>query len=281
MKSRYKIAEAARPRFRSAFKNALREAFDDAALAKVATALRDGHVEQAIAVVMDDASWAEFGAAVHRAYGEVLQRSAASAIAGLPKARVHKAKSPEPPPRFGEDWVKERSAELVADVTTQQRQALREIILDGYQREVQPKDIVDDIRDTVGLLPRELIAVDNRRQLHLDAGMNEDDADTLADDYAEELLEMRADRIAQTETVATEAQGRREAWSWAQEAGIISPQAVRVWVASDGACDECLAMDGETAPINGEYAGGEQIPMHPWCYCVEAIDENPEPEDDE
>lgn len=262
---------------------------DEATLGRVEAALERGDAHAAADVLMEDESWATFERLLAAAYGDVVDKAGRAAFAAIPTRRVRKDKDEDKkktkrPPMFGEKpiagpqfktsngvWVKQRSAALVRDITTTQRTVLREVILENFKAGKRPKFIVDDIRRVVGLLPRELLAVETRRQLHLDAGIGESSARDLADKYSDELLDLRADRIAITETVAAEAQGRREAWEFAQEEGIISPTTTRVWVASDDACSDCEAMDGEEADIDGTYEGGAEIPFHPWCLPGDAL----------
>lgn len=269
----YALATAHKRYFKEAFKSAVRHMIDARTLALAEQKLAAGDVDGAIVVITSDDAFASFRHALSSAYGSLLDRAAQRTLDAVPRKLVQKARKPVAlaPVGFGEGWIKRRSAALVADVSESQRTVLREIVLDNYQRGLQPKHIVEDIRNVVGLLPRELTAVENRKQLHMEQGMSEDKAEDLAQGYADELLEMRADRIAQTETVAAEAQGRREAWSWGQKQGLISQDAVRQWNASDGACDDCMAFDGEWTTLEGEYPSGAEIPLHPSCHCMETI----------
>lgn len=264
---------------------------DEATLGRVQEALERGDAHAAADVLMESRSWETFERLLSAAYGDVVDKAGLAAFDALPKRRVRKDKDENKkrtkrPPMFGSKpiagpqfktsngvWVKQRSAALVRDITHTQRTVLREVILENFKAGKRPKFIVDDIRAVVGLLPRELNAVENRRQLHLDAGVSENEARRLSDIYSDELLDLRADRIAITETVAAEAQGRREAWEFAQEEGLISPTTTRVWVASDDACPDCEAMDGEEADIDGTYEGGIEIPAHVSCRCSESLSE--------
>ena len=84
--------------------------------------------------------------------------------------------------------------------------------------------------------------------------------------------EARADLSARTEIMMAVNEGQREAWRQAVDEGLLTGKEQRVWIAIEGACPACDALDGETAPLDGEYSGGvEGPPLHPRCRCTEGI----------
>jgi SPP1 gp7 family putative phage head morphogenesis protein len=84
--------------------------------------------------------------------------------------------------------------------------------------------------------------------------------DTLAKDIADSAAfsRERAMTIARTETAKADVQGSRAGW---KVSGLV---AGRQWLAGDGCCDECQALDGEIVGIDEEFPDGD-APLHPNC----------------
>jgi len=87
--------------------------------------------------------------------------------------------------------------------------------------------------------------------------------------------ETRADLIARTESMRAANFGQREAWAQAVDAGLLTGDEQRTWIATgdEALCPICEALDGATAGLDGEYPdpGGEGPPAHPRCRCTEGI----------
>lgn len=98
----------------------------------------------------------------------------------------------------------------------------------------------------------------------------EDPREAIADAVGDDA---RADLIARTEIMSAANEGQRQAWDQAVDEGLLSETAQRVWIATEDACPECDALDGETAPLDDDYPGegGDGPPLHPNCRCTEGI----------
>jgi SPP1 gp7 family putative phage head morphogenesis protein len=82
-------------------------------------------------------------------------------------------------------------------------------------------------------------------------------------DDAWEFGTERAELIARTETAMADKKGNIEI---SREAGVQEVQ----WLAAEaGACDQCEALDGQKAPIDGEFPDGTKADdiAHPDCRC--------------
>lgn len=267
--SHYRVAAEGQPAFRRAFALAVRGALAESTLEDIEEALERGDPDAAIKALIQADAWAGLEDKIASAYRAVFSASAEQALRALPRVEKARKLAPE---GLGESVIRQRAAELVADVTKDQKASLAKTVSNGFRAGLSPAEISKRVRKIVGLLPREVDAVENRRQLHLEAGISEARAGKLADKYAAELLVRRADRIAVTETSFAEARGKRAAWSYAKDNGVVAPTAVRRWVTSDAPCPECRRMAGKTAPIDGHYRGGvEGPPLHPHCFCLEEI----------
>jgi len=181
------------------------------------------------------------------------------------------------------DWVREHGLDLVADgISPRQKETVTSIIQNAMEQGLRPTDAMEQIKANIGLTNREYEAVINRRILHEEAGLPQPEVERLTGKYQQELLKKRALRIARTETIAAQAQGRKDAWRVAQEAGKL-PKVQRRWLAPapspdpNRPCDICLDLDGTTAPVDGVYQSnyiGEVPgpPAHPQCRCSESLE---------
>ncbi len=130
-------------------------------------------------------------------------------------------------------WAKDHAAELAKGISDTTRERIAEAIADALESGEDPSD---EILAAVG---------------------DED----------------RADLIARTETMQAASEGQRMGWDQATEAGLLTGDEKRVWIATEGCCDECDALDGEEATLDGNYPGdGEDgPPLHPNCRCTEGL----------
>lgn len=132
-------------------------------------------------------------------------------------------------------WAKEHAAELATQISDTTEQAIR----DAVAKAVESGDLsaaIDEIETAVG-----------------------DDT--------------RAELIARTEIMTAANEGQRQAWDQAAEAGFLSGDERRVWIAAGDACPLCDALDGEETDLGGSYSGdgGDGPPLHPNCRCTEGI----------
>jgi hypothetical protein len=180
-------------------------------------------------------------------------------------------------------WIDERALQLVREgLSKQQREVVTSIIQDGFGKGLHPSVAFDSIKQNIGLTSREYKAVENRRALLEEKGFQPEDVREETDAYREELRGVRAERIARTETMYAESEGRKSAWQAASDAGVL-PAVQRVWMSPPPSaspnrpCSICLSLDGTTAPLNGAYESPELDepvpgpPAHPNCGCTETI----------
>lgn len=88
----------------------------------------------------------------------------------------------------------------------------------------------------------------------------------------------RADLIARTETMQASNDGQLAAWDQAEEAGLLTGDEQKVWIAADGdrTCKICDDLDGEsvarneTFDVDGDDLGGP--PAHPDCRCTVGLE---------
>lgn len=132
-------------------------------------------------------------------------------------------------------WAKQHAGELAKDISATTEQAIKDAVARA-QEEGDLRQQRDDILDAVG-------------------------------------DESRAELIARTESMTAANEGQREAWDQAVDAGLLTGDERREWIATSDACDDCSELDGETTDLDGEYPndGGDGPPLHPNCRCTEGI----------
>jgi len=133
------------------------------------------------------------------------------------------------------EWIKEHTAELVKGITETTRQDITDAIAAAFESGTL-REAYDDILESVG-----------------------DDT--------------RAELITRTECMMAVNEGQRESWAQAEEAGLLTGDEKRVWIATDDACSECEELDGVQVDLDEEYPldGGDGPPKHPRCRCTENI----------
>lgn len=207
-------------------------------------------------------------------------------------------------------WAQDRAAQLVADVDAQTRATIAMLVARGQQGALSVDDIARQIRPLIGLSTPQAIAAANYRdalaarqladRLGQDAagvlrnsfalspwrgGPLDGRVDKLWHQYIDRQLAHRAEAIARTETIRAATEGRRLAWDAEIEAGgVDGHRLVQTWSVTndDRACNDCLAMDGETiesdeigpgrrpsiASIGSFRGGSDGPPLHTSCRCV-------------
>lgn len=111
-----------------------------------------------------------------------------------------------------------------------------------------------------------------------DGASNEELAQSVRDSGA--FSKTRATTIARTEAAAADVQGQYAGW---RASGVV---AGKEWMASDGCCDDCALLDGEIVPLDEDFPGGADCPLHPNCECAvgpvlpEDMPGGTEPDDD-
>ena len=118
------------------------------------------------------------------------------------------------------------------------------------------KDHAADLIEGIEKTTKELIRADVIEALN-EGWSTGDLADALADNYG--FSDGRAETIARTETATAQIQGTLAGYN---EAGIQKVE----WVVGAGCCDECDALNGQEADIDGGFSDGPP-PLHPNCRC--------------
>jgi hypothetical protein len=177
------------------------------------------------------------------------------------------------------DFLRTRSSLLITNISDNTRKGVQKILAEGLEQGLTPSAIASQIRDKVGLLPRQVSAVENYRRLLISEGRDPAQIKRMVDKYKARQLRYRANMIARTETIAASNMGQEEIWQQAMDEGLLKPNAKKKWVVTpdDRLCPVCKAIPKKDANKNGVPIGAffetdvgprQSPPAHPHCRCA-------------
>lgn len=167
--------------------------------------------------------------------------------------------------------AEELAATMITDITDETEASIRNLIADAIREGIPPYDAARLIHDTIGLTSAQGQAAMKYRTQLIDNGLAIDKVDEKFAEYADGLLETRAEMIARTEIMGALNAGQDRAWQQAQDEGLLSAGAEKEWILSEDACDDCQdSADSGPVPIGEEFDDGDP-PLHPNCRCTIGI----------
>lgn len=175
-----------------------------------------------------------------------------------------------------------RAGQLIQSIDELTRIAVRKIITDAFNEQIDVRATAKRIQNVVGLHPKWADAVVKFEKAEMarlmKLGQKETtarrNAQARASDYADQLKSKRATMIARTEIQIAQNEGRYEGWKQADKAGFVDPTAMKMWVTAldERTCEICAPLDGEIVPWNGLFSVGLEKPIvHPNCRCTMVI----------
>lgn len=177
-------------------------------------------------------------------------------------------------PKAGE-WAASQSSKLITAITDDTRAIVRDVIQASVSGGWTTKDAAKAITELVGLdAPRAKAVMKFRANLEAQ-NVDADKIESRTAKYAAAKLKDRADTIARTEVIASSNAGQHEAWSQAEEAGLIdADQTMRTWIVTDDdrlCADICEPLDGAEAALDEPFDTDDGAvmypPAHPNCRC--------------
>ncbi|MBQ9611530.1 MAG: hypothetical protein IJV14_02930 [Lachnospiraceae bacterium] len=196
------------------------------------------------------------------------------------------------------EWILNRGAELITNVTEDQVNAVRYIIAESQANKMGSAETARYIRPTVGLTERQAAANlrlynTTKEQLRADHPRMTDEsierkARAIAGRYAQSQQMTRAETIARTEVAFAYNQGNDTAIRQAMSQGLV-PIMRKVWsTADDGhVCPACEDLEGTEIDMDSEFkvTVGKKVkrtlsvsipPLHPRCKCAVMYEETGE-----
>ena len=177
-----------------------------------------------------------------------------------------------------DEWIQTRSAELITNLFTNQREAIR-LVIRQYTvvTPVSPDELGRIIRPLIGLTAKQANAVLRFMEALRDEGLETDKIMHQVSNYAGYLHRYRAITIARTELAFAYNFGQLEAIRQANAAGFFDGQVVKVWMTAhdERVCPHCGPLDGMTVGLEETYPGATAAipytyvpPAHPRCRCA-------------
>lgn len=174
---------------------------------------------------------------------------------------------------------------LIQELTNEQRKSIREVLVNGIQRGINPKQQALELRAALGLTQRQVQAINNyRRLLEMNSSeslsralrdrrfdstvlgsirgntaLTSDQISRMVERYADKQLEFRAKTVARTEALRALHQANNEALLQAIEAGQLSPSDLKQeWITAQ---DERVrgshaTMHGQQRPFGEPFISG-------------------------
>lgn len=180
------------------------------------------------------------------------------------------------------DWVGDRAAAFVTNISQTQIEGLRAVIQRAALLEEKNVDqLARAIRSMVGLTKQQAAANLNYYKTLIDAGTSEKRALDLSARYAAQQQRHRAYTVARTELATAYNQGAYEGIKQAQEAGYIG-ETKKVWCTAEDerVCSTCGALEGKEIDMDDEFDAASSSwstrltpPAHPGCRCAIIYDE--------
>jgi len=174
-------------------------------------------------------------------------------------------------------WINNHSAELVRYIDDSSRTAIREIIRDGFENGITPKEMAKRIEQHIGLDPQRSRALQKHRESLIEGGFSPSEVSRRSDQFARRLLKDRAYGIALNETLEASNQGFFLGTKQAVARGILDPQkyeGYRIVTPDDRLCPRCSSIRGERRQLpDGCYrsTGRQVAKVHNCCRCCEGI----------
>ena len=294
LRAGYDIAARHVGRFSRAYMAMTRELLTPAVNKKILASLRNGNVDGAVRAVPTfkktdpegQKVWADLSRKMKNAFEDVITEAGENEFKREKLPFTFKITKDSRVPvvpinPWSLKWIEKESSNLIKEVSVETQKVIRQIIRRGFARGLRDDAILAQIKDRVGLLQREELAVQRRLDLMLSQGIPSGKANKKSAVYAAQLLTKRAKRIARSETITAQAKGRSDAWAMAKQRGELQG-AVREWLAvtvSVKTCKICHGLDGQQVEIGEDYysdvlgrkVSGPGIPAHPSCRCQEAL----------
>lgn len=215
---------------------------------------------------------------VHTGIGDTVKGAAKPAIEALPVPAQPLLRYDLENPRI-KKYMDTRIGDLVTRINRDTQTAIQDAVKSSFTTAATPRDIANQIKDSIGLLPQHERAVRNYMSGLYKSGATPSRVGELGSAYYDRLLDYRAMMIGRTEAANAANNGQLLVWTQAKDQGLVPPTAKKVWVVmGDEPCEFCEPMDGEAVGLDEVWILDDgtvcMIPneAHPHCYCKMTLD---------
>lgn len=279
----HKIADAAVPKVRQLFLEAIERIKTAVKTQELQAAIESGNVDAVVRVLdleqeMKTALGPEITKPLEDAMLEAGRETPAKTFptgGGRLSMRFDMAN-----PRVA-DFVRQYDFGLIRQVSQETRDAIRGVVLDAMQFGGHPREQARQIREMIGLTTRQSQAVINYRSALEEEERPADQIERMTAKYRQKMLRLRAENIARTETLRAANAGQDLAWRQAADGGLLNSSSLRIgWLVTpdDRLCEFCEAVPdlnpdgiklGES--FDTDFGPVQYPPLHPQCRCTRYI----------
>lgn len=175
------------------------------------------------------------------------------------------------------EWIEKYGASDVVDIDASTKQAIRNIVREGYETGITPRNQARQIRELVGLDERRAETLRKYSENLFSKGLSEARVWELVEKRGRALLNSRALTIAVNETSEASAQAGYWSTKSACERGVLDPteyEGYRIVTPDERLCSRCAPIAGEARRIpDGTYesTGSNTAKVHVCCRCCEGL----------
>lgn len=276
----HEIADAAVPRVRRAFLDAIERIKGKIAEAELRAAIESGSVDQVLEVLGLDKSISEaLSAKMVPPLEDTFLATGRAAVARRGELTMRFDISNPAAVRFLQAY----DFGLIRQVTDETRAAVRNVVTDAFRYGGHPREQARQIREFIGLTERQTQAVINYRNALVEEERPIDQVERMTAAYRTRMLRLRGENIARTETLRASNAAQNAAWVQATDDGLLDRGAVRrQWLVTpdDRLCPYCAVVP--LMNVGGVALGGffqtplgavPYPPLHPQCRCITVLSE--------
>jgi hypothetical protein len=140
-------------------------------------------------------------------------------------------------------WVQQYVGAQIRDITATTRQAVQQILREGWQAGTAPHALARQLREVLGVTPRQRQTLDRLRARLTEQGMAPMTVERQIARATQRAVQIRAEVIARTETLALSNRGSYETLLQSVRRSYVEADRVRRhWSITAGACAICIAI---------------------------------------
>lgn len=142
-------------------------------------------------------------------------------------------------------FLDRRTGALIHGIQADTQQIVQDAVARSFTEGLTPADVARQIRDSIGLLPRQERQLANYRAGLEAQGLDTERIDSFSENFESRILDFRASMIARNETRRAAQEGQFAVWREGVSQGLIDREsAQKEWVVDGDPCEICDPMDG-------------------------------------
>lgn len=155
---------------RKAFETFIKDATSEETIKQVTELISRNRIEEALALI--DIHIRVFGNILPKVFMDVAYGEVASLASAISKLKPTLTVSFDPTNSRAIDLMNRSRLNLITDISSKQRAAIRQILTDSFRRGLSPKESADRVKRVIGLTPYQVNIVSNYKKL-LETGSRE------------------------------------------------------------------------------------------------------------